>query len=54
MDGRLGNHSWCMGVVSNGYVGLDGGRDGGGGRLSCGRKPAVGRMSGDAGTQYPV
>ena len=31
VEGRRVNHSWCMGVVSDGYGGLGGGRDGGGG-----------------------
>ena len=37
-----------MRVVSHGYVGLGGGRDGDGGWHACGTKPGVDRMSGDA------
>ena len=31
MDSRRVNDSWCMGVVSDSYGGLGGGRDCGGG-----------------------
>ena len=33
------SHSWCMDVVSHGYSGLGGGRDGGGPWYACGTKP---------------
>ena len=40
-----------MCVVSHGYGGLGGGRDGCGGWYACGTRPGVGRMSGDAGAR---
>ena len=43
-DGRV-NHSWCMGVVSNGNGELGCGRDEGGGWQACRTKPGDGRMS---------
>ena len=49
MEGGRFNHSWCMGVVGDGYGGLDGAWDGGGGWHACGKKPGVGRMSGETG-----
>ena len=50
MEGGRVSHTWCVCVVSHGYVGLGGGRDGGGGWSACETKPSrVGRMSGDAG-----
>ena len=45
VEGGRVSHSWCMVVVSHGYGGLGGGRDGGGGWYACGTC----RMSGDAG-----
>ena len=36
---RNASHSSCVCVVSHGYGGLGGGRDGGGGWYSCGTKP---------------
>ena len=41
MEGGRVNHSKCMCVVSHGYYGLGGGRDGGGGLHACGTKPWV-------------
>ena len=49
--GREGN-GWCMSVVSHGYGGLGGCREGGGGGRHAGQSRGVGRMSGDAGA-YP-
>ena len=48
-SGRV-SHSWCRCVVSHGYGGLGGGRDGGGGWYVCDTKPRFAvRMSRDAG-----
>ena len=41
--------SWCMCVVSHGYVRLGGDSDGGAGWHACETNSAVGRMSGDGG-----
>ena len=39
VEGGRVSQGWCMCVVSHGYGGLGGGRDGGGGRYACGTKP---------------
>ena len=39
VEGGRVSHSLCMGVVSQVYGGLGGGRDGGGGWYVRGRKP---------------
>ena len=39
MEGGLVSYSWCMCVVSYGYGGLGGGRDGSGGWYTYGTKP---------------
>ena len=41
VEGGRVNHSWCMCVVSHGYGGLSGDKDGGGGWYVCGTKPMV-------------
>ena len=38
VEDRLVSHSWCMCVVSHGYGGFGGDRDGGGRRYACGAK----------------
>ena len=45
------SYSWCIFVVSHGYGGVGGGRNGGGGRFVCGSQSwGIRRMSGDAGS----
>ena len=39
VEGGQVSHSWWMRVVSHGYGGLGGDRDGGGGWYACGTKP---------------
>ena len=49
VEGGRVSHSWCLCVISYGYGGFGGGRDGGGGWLHAGQSQGVGCMSGDAG-----
>ena len=39
VEGGRVSRSWCMGIVSDGYGGLGGSMDGGGGWYACGTKP---------------
>ena len=55
VEGGRVSHSWCMCVVSHGYGGFGGGRDGGGGLYACGTKhKGAGRISGNAGALSEV